>query len=167
MIHNFIWWFDNTADSFTQSVLGNFTADLILFSVPALLVLLRRIHHSQILTGFRKTGKNSPDGSKTVSEINGDILVADKFGIENLTHTRAQERNPMWAFNSRWLAFQRQVEQGWEVYVLDTLNKKSVMLTKTFGDRRKIEWQSNNDLVIQLGGTFLTVYEQEIEKRLR
>ncbi len=41
------------------------------------------------------------------------------------------------------------------------------MLTKTFGDRRKIEWQSNNDLVIQLGGTFLTVYEQEIEKRLR
>ena len=166
MIHNFIWWFDNTADSFTQSVIGNFTADLILFSLPALLLFLRRIRQSQVLASLRKNGKQSPDGSRTASEVSGDIIVADKFGIENLTHSHSTERNPLWAPNSHWLAFQRKIEGAWEVWALETQNKKSVMLMKVAGERRKIEWQPNNDLVIQMGGTFLTVYRQEIEKRL-
>ena len=74
MIHNFIWWFDNTADSFTQSVLGNFTADLILFSLPTLFVLLRTLRQSRILSGFGRDMKVSPDGRVAVNAVDGEII---------------------------------------------------------------------------------------------
>jgi hypothetical protein len=168
MIHNFIWWFDNTADAYTQSVIGNFTADLILFSLPALWVFLRTIRQGRILKNFGREMKVSPDGQAAVNAVDGEILMAGKGGIENLTHTKAVEENPLFASNSKWIAFQRQVEGAWEVWAIDVETRKTVSLGTVAGDKRRmIEWQPNNDLVIQMGGTYLTVYQQEIEKRLK
>lgn len=166
-LHNFIWWFDNTADPFTQSVIGNITADAVLFGIPALLVLLRTIRQGRILSGFGKDMKSSPDGSKSVSVVDGEIYVADKGGIHNVTHTKSEEQNASWSGNSKWIAFQREGKLSWEVWVLAPDTLRNIQLATVYGQkRREVEWQGN-DLVIQEGGSERRVYEAEIEKRLK
>lgn len=119
---------------------------------------------------FKQLGKGmrvSPDQSRVVSEVGGDLYVTSDYGTTNLTHTRTIETDAMWASNSRWLAFRRQNGHGWQVWVGDTDTGKLVRLTQMDSpNARPLAWDVENNLKIDLGGSEWIIKHSEIERKL-
>lgn len=153
-------------DTLWQSIIGNLIADIILFGGAALFSLL----WLKLKNKFGKIGKNlkaSPDAKSFTSEIDGDVYITDIHGTRNITHSNATESGVVWSGNSRLLAYGRKEVNGWQVIVHDLDTDKKVCLSEGYGDARPVEWNVSGDLIVKLGGSFLTIYRQEIEKRLR
>ena len=121
---------------------------------------------SQMWSGRKTT---SPDGRSTAHEANGEIYVTEKSGrIVNLTQNPALDIRPMWSQDGRWLAFQSNRDGGdWNVYVADVGSGKVAQITKIKGTERAIGWDMTGCLHVDLGGSFLVVKADELERKLK
>ena len=112
---------------------------------------------------------HSPDGRSTVYEDQGELYVSSpgRSGLRNITRSPAWDTGPIWAFNSQWVAFQTNRDGNWEVYVADTVTGRLARLTATpHTVERPVGWDDSGNLMISLGGSFLTIYRAEIAKKL-
>lgn len=121
---------------------------------------------SQMWSGRKTT---SPDGKSTAHEANGEIYITEKSGkITNLTHDPALDIRPLWSQDGRWVAFQSNRDGGdWNVYVADVGSGRVAQITKIRGTERAIGWDMSGNLHVDLGGSYLTVRSDEIEKKLK
>ena len=153
-------------DQFYQSILGNLVADVFLFGCMGLFSFL----YLRLKGRFGKIGSNmkvAPNHNSVSSEVDGDIYLTDESGTRNLTHSTTKEEGVVWANNSKWIAFARKTSGKWQAIVANVVTGRAVSLTEGEGDARPVEWDSADNLIVKLGGSYLTIYSQEIERRLR
>lgn len=119
-----------------------------------------------------RVGKNmsvSPDGSKIISEVDGDLYITSPTGTTNLTHSPNAERGAIWANSSEWVAFRKKVGDQWQVWVGNTESGKMMGLAWFFENERErpIEWDTNDNLIIDWGGSKWVIKNDEIARRLQ
>ena len=112
--------------------------------------------------------KVSPNRRAVITEADdGEIYITDRRGTRNLTKNPAIDRDSMWSPNSKWVAFMSQRSGDWDVYVVSADSGKISRLTTGKGSARPLQWNKSGDLIIDLGGSQLLVWNHEIEKRLK
>ena len=152
--------------------LENFIAQIV-FALLAALLGLGLLHFRRLLKIVQKGhSAHSPDGRNTAYEYKGDVFISNLSGINNLTNSRAVDYGMAWSPNSRWLSFQSasaKDNKTVSVIVADVRNGKIVNLLTYLMDKkfpRLANWDGENNLHLDLGGSIVIVKREELEKRL-
>jgi len=149
--------------SIAENVAGEFIALLLGAIITGVFVYLRN-------KGLLNIGKgrltSSPDHTKVASESGGEIYVMDRDGARNVTRHPALDKVAIWSPDSTKIAFMSERDGTWQAWVVKDTGGRAAKLTSGFGESRPIRWDEDGNLIVRLGGSFLTVYAYEIEKRL-
>ena len=154
---------------FFENMAGDIFSGMIGAAVMWLIGFLRQRSQAQAQKG-RLT--SSPDHSKVASEAGGEIYVIDGKGVRNLTNHPALDETVIWHPESKLIAFVSARDGSFQVWVMDSNTGKKVRLTEMDGKPRPIRWDiassgaAGCDLIVRLGGSFLTIPHEEIQKRL-
>ena len=154
---------------FLFNLFANIAGEIV-FAILAVIAGIVAFHYrglaSKMWSGRKTT---SPGGEMTAHEANGEIYISKKSGkITNLTHNTALDIQPLWSQDGRWLAFQSNRDGGdWNVYVADVNSCRVAQITRIRGTERAIGWDMSGNLHVDLGGSYLTVRLDEIEKKLK
>lgn len=147
-----------------ENVIGEFVAILIAAAIGYLI--------SEWKNGNLRFGKkairytSSPDHKKVAIEKNGEIYVRGQAGIKNTTNHPAMDEFPEWSPNSKWYAFLSRREGIWQVWVNEPDTNRLARLTYGMDGARPFGWGPDGSLVVKVGGSYLTIPQSEIEKRL-
>ena len=110
---------------------------------------------------------SSPDGKAVASEAEGEVYIADSAGVRNVTHHPAVDEGVVWSPDSRYIAFHSNRGGFWNVFVIEAETGKMGIMTNIGGlQKRKIHWDSEGNLHIDLGGSELAIKANEIERHL-
>lgn len=154
---------------FLLNLFANIAGEIILaiLAVAAGIVAFHYRGLASKMWSGRKT--TSPGGEMTAHESNGEIYISKKSGkIINLTHNVAMDIRPLWSQDERWVAFQSNRDGGdWNVYVADIDSGRVAQITRIRGTERAIGWDMSGNLHVDLGGGYLTVRSDEIERKLK
>ena len=158
--------------NFLADFFNNFISE-IAFAIIALLFSIGFFHFRQLLKVVQSGGAmRAPDGRNTAYEYGGDVFISNRDGIYNFTRSRAIDYGIAWSPNSRWLSFQSasaKEDRIISVLVADMGKGKVVNILTYFADKkfpRLAQWDNDNNLHIDLGGSVMIVKREELEKRL-
>lgn len=153
---------------FLSNVFGNIAGEAVWSLVGIALLWLfqevRKRWQARSIRSGRHT--SSPDHTKIATERDGEIYVQDASGVHNLTKHPALDYDPQWSPDSTKIAYISDRDGSWQVWVALVQTAKKVPLTSGPGAKRPIRWEPDGALVIDLGGSYITVRAAEIEKRL-
>lgn len=148
-----------------KNILENIAGEFVAVALTALFFYLRSNGTFKRLGQGRLT--SSPDHTKVASEAGGEIYVVDKSGVKNLTNHPAMDRFAVWHPDSIKMAFVSERDGTWQVWVANTDTGRFAKLTSGEGKPRPILWDDEGNLMIRLGGSMVTVWKEEIEKKLQ